>query len=406
VLLTSLLVLNVRAQDDKPASHAEQDPASASAKAAETIPASTGVELKSEKNKHSYALGMNVGKQVKAQTLDVDPELILQGLRDSLAGDQTLLTEQEAGAELKDLQREAKQKAIARRREAVQKNKREGEAFLATNKAKEGIVTLPSGLQYRIVKAGEGKKPSGNDIVFCHYRGTLIDGTEFDSSHRRGPKPSAFAFARVMKGWKEALELMPVGSRWQIFVPSELAYGLSGAGNVIGPNSTLIFDLELVSIKSRVINSHEAEDETTADAEPGIVQQQAAEANAAASSVPLSDLRISFKLDPRLSGPTYGGERWIASSPFTSLAQVGTQATVEAKVDGVTKSGAQVNAAAQWIPADPEMVTVATGENSQVKIMVHHAGESKVTVASNGVSKQLLVKAKYVANATQVEISQ
>jgi len=332
--------------------------------------------------------------------------LIIRGLKDSLSGSSTLLNEQEASTEVQELRHEVKQKAIAQRREKLQKNKQEGEAFLTSNKSKEGVVTLPSGLQYKILKAGEGKTPSGNDVVFCHYRGTLLNGMEFDSSYRRGTKPSPFALTRVMKGWKEALQLMPVGSKWQIFVPSDLAYGASGAGKVIEPNSTLIFDLELVSIKSRVKNAQEAQNEPAPDSEPGIVQQQAADPSAANSSVPLSDIRVSFKLDPRLSGATYGGERWIVSTPFTSLAQVGTQATVEVKADGVAKNGAPVHAAVEWKPADPGMISVAPGENSQVKVTVHHAGESKLIVASNGVSKQLLVKAKYVGNATQVEISQ
>jgi FKBP-type peptidyl-prolyl cis-trans isomerase FklB len=363
-------------------------------------------ELSTEKEKQSYALGMSVGTQVKARSMEVNPELVIRGLKDSLAGSMTLLSEQEASAEVKELQQETKQKTIALRREKLHKNKQEGDAFLAANKTKDGVVTLPSGLQYKVLKAGDGKKPAANDIVFCNYRGTLLNGMEFDSSYRRGSKPSPFAFARVMRGWKEALQLMPVGSKWQIFVPSDLAYGASGAGKVIEPNSTLIFDLELVSIKSRVINAQEKDNETAADSEVGIVQQLAADPVPANSTAPLGDLRISFKLDPRLSGATYGGERWIASTPFTSLAQVGTQATVEVKADGVAKNGAPVRAAVEWRPADPEMITVAPGENSQARITVHHAGESKVTVASNGVSKQLLVKAKYVGNATQVEISQ
>jgi FKBP-type peptidyl-prolyl cis-trans isomerase len=306
---------------------------------------------------------------------------------------------------VRELQQEVKRRSIALRRETLHKNKKDGEAFLAANKAKDGVLTLASGLQYRIVKAGEGKKPSGNDIIFCNYRGTLIDGTEFDSSYRRG-KPSAFAFSRVMKGWKEALELMPAGSRWEIFVPSELAYGATGAGTLIGPNSTLIFDLELVSIRSRVNNTQEPQTEIASGLESGIVQQKASEPVPVDSAIPVSDLRISFKLDPRLSGPTYGGERWIASSPFTSLAQVGTQASVDAKADGVAKNGAPLRTAVQWTPSDPEMITVAAAEDTQVKITVHHAGESKLIVASNGISKELRVKAKYVGNTTQIEISQ
>jgi FKBP-type peptidyl-prolyl cis-trans isomerase FklB len=411
ILVTPLLALRCIGQDEKATPAADQDQKkdqkTVSHKTDEEANSHSGIaELKTEKGKQSYALGMNVGNQVKAQSMEVDLDLIIRGLKDSLSGSSTLLSDQEASTEVRELQHEVKQKAIAQRREKLKKNKQEGEEFLAANKTKEGVVTLPSGLQYKVLKAGEGKKPSGSDVVFCNYRGTLLNGMEFDSSYKHGKKPAAFAFPRVMRGWKEALQLMPEGAKWQIFVPSDLAYGASGAGKVIEPNSTLIFDLELVSIKSRVPNAEEAQSETTPDSEVGIVQQQAAEPGAANAGAPLSDIRISFKLDPRLSGATYGGERWIASSPFTSLAQVGTQATVEVKADGVAQNGAPVRAAVEWKPADPEMVTVAPGENSQVKITVHHAGESKVTVASNGVSKQLIVKAKYTGNATQVEISQ
>jgi FKBP-type peptidyl-prolyl cis-trans isomerase FklB len=361
--------------------------------------------LTSEKEKRSYALGMSVGEQVKSRSMDVDADLIVRGLKDSLSGSSTVLNEQEASAEVEELRQQVKQKTITQRREKLKKNKQEGQEFLAANKTKEGVVTLPSGLQYKILKAGEGNKPTGNDIVFCNYRGSTLDGKEFDSSYRRG-KPSPFKFARVMEGWKQALRLMPVGSKWQVWVPSDLAYGMRGASNVIEPNSTLVFDLELVSVRSRITSPEETQGETAVDSEPGVVQQQAAEPAIAKTAVPLEDIRISFKLDPRLSGATYGGERWIASTPFTSLAQLGTQATVEVKADGVAQNGAPVRAAVEWTPADPGMISVVAGENSQVKITVHHAGESKVTVASNGVSKQLIVKAKYTGNATQVEISQ
>jgi len=374
-------------------------------KNAPTDSSASSAGVTTEKEKRSYALGMNVGEQVRSRSMDVDVDLIIRGLKDSISGSSTLLSEQEASTEVEELRHEVKQKAIAQRREKLQKNKQEGEAFLAANKTKEGVVTLPSGLQYKVLKAGDGKKPSGNDIVFCNYRGSTLGGREFDSSYRRG-KPSPFKFARVMEGWKEALRLMPAGSKWQIWVPSDLAYGVRGAGNVIEPNSTLVFELELVSIRGRVTNSEETQSEMANDSDAGIVQQQAAEPVVAKTTLPLEDIRISFKLDPRLSGSTYGGERWIVATPFTSVAQVGTKATVEAKVEGVAQNGAPVRASVEWTPADPEMITVASGENSQVKITVHHAGESKLTVASNGVTKQLLVKAKSVGNATQVEISQ
>ena len=129
-------------------------------------------------------------------------------------------------------------------------NKQAGDAFLAANKSKESVVTLPSGLQYKILTEGTGPKPTASDSVVCNYRGTLIDGKEFDSSYQRG-QPATFPVGQVIKGWTEALQLMPVGSKWQLFIPSELAYGSRGAGADIGPNSTLIFEVELISIKDK-----------------------------------------------------------------------------------------------------------------------------------------------------------
>jgi FKBP-type peptidyl-prolyl cis-trans isomerase FklB len=135
-------------------------------------------------------------------------------------------------------------------KEAADKNKAEGEAFLAANKSKEGIVTLPSGLQYKILTEGKGPKPTAADTVVCNYRGTLINGTEFDSSYKRG-EPATFPVGGVIKGWTEALQLMPVGSKWQLFIPSGMAYGERGAGADIGPNATLIFEVELISIQEK-----------------------------------------------------------------------------------------------------------------------------------------------------------
>jgi FKBP-type peptidyl-prolyl cis-trans isomerase FklB len=129
-------------------------------------------------------------------------------------------------------------------------NKKEGDAFLAANKTKEGVVTLPSGLQYKILQEGTGPKPTASDTVVCNYRGTLLNGTEFDSSYKRG-QPATFAVGQVIHGWTEALQLMTVGSKWQLFIPPDLAYGPRGAGNDIGPNATLVFEVELVSIQPK-----------------------------------------------------------------------------------------------------------------------------------------------------------
>jgi FKBP-type peptidyl-prolyl cis-trans isomerase FklB len=367
--------------------------------------AGTSSELKTPRQVQSYALGMNVGRQVKARTMDVDPDLVVRGLRDSLSNDSTLLTADEAGSVVRDLRLDMKRQEVAHRREAVQRNKEEGEAFLAANKNKKGIVTLPSGLQYKIIKPGTGSKPTPGDTVICNYRGTLLDGTEFDSSYRR-KRPTAFSLKRVMKGWKQAIPLMSVGSKWQLFVPPELAFGRAGASNAVGPDATLIFELELLGIRGGAAGRQEPQTET-AGRDTGIVEQKAGIGvqAAARSTAPLADMRISFKLDPRVSGATYGGERWIAAPTFTSPRQVGKEASIEARAEGVTRNGAPVSAAAEWKPADPEMVTVAQGEGDHVKLTVHYPGQSRVTVAANGVSKELLVKATYVGDATQVEIS-
>jgi len=208
-------------------------------------------ELKTSKEKISYALGMDLGNQVKKQPIEINPELFIQGLKDTLLGGKMLMTEEQARATLTELQKEMIQKQQAQAAAIAEKNKAEGEAFLAKNKTAEGVVTLPSGLQYKILKAGEGKKPVLEDTVVCNYRGTLINGTEFDSSFKRN-EPATFPVKGVIKGWTEALQLMPVGSKWQLFVPSNLAYGERGAaGGAIGPNATLIFEVELLSIKDK-----------------------------------------------------------------------------------------------------------------------------------------------------------
>jgi FKBP-type peptidyl-prolyl cis-trans isomerase FklB len=206
--------------------------------------------LKSQKEKVSYALGMDLGNQFRKQATDVDPALLYQGLKDALAGGKTLLTEEEARAAIAVLQNELAKKQAEAAKILAEKNKKEGEAFLAANKGKEGVVVLPSGLQYKILKQGEGPKPAADDTVVCHYRGTLVDGTEFDSSYKRN-QPVPFVVKGVIKGWTEALQLMTVGSRWQLWIPAELAYGERARGNIIGPNSTLIFEVELISIQGK-----------------------------------------------------------------------------------------------------------------------------------------------------------
>jgi FKBP-type peptidyl-prolyl cis-trans isomerase FklB len=213
---------------------------------------SSGVTaLTTDKQKASYAIGMNVGSGMKRQGIDVDSAALVQGLKDALAGNKPLMTEDEARAAITKLQTEMQSQAQAKAKQEGDANQKEGAAYLAANKGKEGVVTLPSGLQYKILKEGTGAKPTAADSVVCNYRGTLINGTEFDSSYKRG-EPATFPVGGVIKGWTEALQLMPVGSKWQLFIPSDLAYGPRGTpGGPIGPNSTLVFEVELLSIKEK-----------------------------------------------------------------------------------------------------------------------------------------------------------
>lgn len=206
--------------------------------------------LTTQKDKFSYALGMNLGTSLHRQSVPVDPNILLRGLKDSLAGGKTLLTEDQAKAALTEVQNEMRKKQQEQMQAAGEANKKEGEAFLAANKGKDGVVTLPSGLQYKVLTQGTGPKPAAADTVVCNYRGTLINGTEFDSSYKRG-QPATFPVSGVIKGWTEALPLMPVGSKWQLFIPAELAYGERAPGPEIGPNATLIFEVELLSIQDK-----------------------------------------------------------------------------------------------------------------------------------------------------------
>ena len=236
----------------QPATPAKPKAPATKAGAAKTAAAKSAAStaLKTPKDKFSYALGMNLGASLHKQSVDVDPSIVAQGLRAALAGGKTLLTQEEAQAALMEVQNELRKKQQEKMQVAGEANKKEGDAFLAANKAKEGVVTLPSGLEYKILKEGNGPKPTASDSVVCNYRGTLISGTEFDSSYKRG-QPATFPVNGVIKGWTEALQLMQVGSKWQLFVPSSLAYAERGAGGNIGPNATLIFEVELLSIQEK-----------------------------------------------------------------------------------------------------------------------------------------------------------
>jgi FKBP-type peptidyl-prolyl cis-trans isomerase FklB len=203
---------------------------------------------KTQKDKVSYSIGVNLGKNMKTQGLDINQGYLMQGIKDGLNDAKTALSDKDMEATMTKFQQEMMVKMQAKQKVEGDKNVKAGEAFLAANKKKEGVVTLPSGLQYKVIKSGNGAKPTKEQTVKCHYRGTLIDGTEFDSSYKHG-EPVEFPVGQVIKGWTEALQLMPVGSKWQLVIPSDLAYGSNGAGQTIGPNATLIFEVELISIK-------------------------------------------------------------------------------------------------------------------------------------------------------------
>src|SRR5579862_982562 len=222
-------------------------PAAAAPAPAAQAPAS-GSAFKTQKEKLSYAIGMEMGKGVKTQGLDVDPSILEQGLKDALSGAKAQMSDDEIKQVITSLQQEIRQKQMQAQETAAAENKTKGEAYLAANAKKDGVVALPDGLQYKILTAGQGKKPLESDTVMCNYKGTFVDGTEFDSSAQAG-KPVPFEVKNVIPGFKEVLQLMPVGSKWQVVVPSNLAYGERGAGGVIGPNATLIFEIELVSIE-------------------------------------------------------------------------------------------------------------------------------------------------------------
>ena len=196
--------------------------------------------LQNQKEKASYSIGLSIGSNLKRQLVDIDLNIVVKGIQDGLSGASPLLSKEEIHETMVVLQREL-----------MEKYKKQGEAFLAENKKKKGVTTLPDGLQYKVIKAGTGKKPKADDIVIVNYRGTLTDGTEFDSSYKRG-QPATFPVSEGMiKGWTEALQLMQEGAKWELFIPSNLAYGERGMGGIIGPNASLVFEVELVSVKEK-----------------------------------------------------------------------------------------------------------------------------------------------------------
>jgi FKBP-type peptidyl-prolyl cis-trans isomerase FklB len=206
--------------------------------------------LPTKNDRLSYALGVETGKSFKNHGINLNTTAFTQGLRDALNGNQTILSPGEMTQELKDFQRSANTKLQTQMQQSAQKNQQFGSSFLSANKERPGVVTTPSGLQYKVMTVGTGPKPTADDIVTVDYEGRLLDGKVFDSSYERGT-PAVFPVNAVIAGWQEALQLMPVGSTWEIYIPAKLAYGEQGAQGVIGPNETLIFKVHLIKTQPR-----------------------------------------------------------------------------------------------------------------------------------------------------------
>jgi FKBP-type peptidyl-prolyl cis-trans isomerase FklB len=208
------------------------------------------VDLQDQKAKVSYGIGMNLGMQWRQQEVPIDPDLLMKGMKDAMEGRETLMTEEEMRNTLTAFQNQHRAQQMEKRRLQGEQNLAEGEKYLSENKSKPGVVTLPSGLQYKIITEGQGESPAAHDQVSVNYRGTLIDGTEFDSSYKSG-EPATFRVGGVIKGWTEALQLMKPGAKWELYIPPALAYAERGSGAKIGPNATLIFEVELVSVNKQ-----------------------------------------------------------------------------------------------------------------------------------------------------------
>jgi len=367
-------------------------------------------DLQIDKDKLSYAYGATTGEYFRRQGLELNPDLFNQGVRDGLCGAEPRFTWQEVRAIVAAAQKElkVKQHASLKAEQAyatkmlAEKNRAEGDAFLAENKRAEGVVTLDSGLQYKILRIGDGKKPRLGDTVVCHYRGTLIDGTEFDSSYKRN-QPSTFRINRVIKGWTEALQLMPLGSRWHLFIPPTLAYGARGAGSNIGPDATLVFEVELLEIKEGASPSDSGS--ASKERRPSESHSRAVQAGGSAETAGIGALKLSYKLDPRVSKSTYSGERWV-SPPVYSRIETGKSVEIEARVQAVDSQGKPVQVTPEWTSADLSVATISPARGSQVIIKVLSAGESPVRVAANGVSTEVVVKSSLQNASLSVEISQ
>lgn len=210
----------------------------------------TEMKLDNPKARISYTIGLNIGKDFSNQEMDIDPDVLLVGIKDALENREPKLSEEEMVAEVQAFQQEMQTQQVEKMKKLAEKNLADSKAFLAENAKKEGVVVLDSGLQYKIIEPGTGPSPTVDSTVTVNYRGTLADGTEFDSSYSRN-QPATFPVSGVIPGWTEALPLMKEGAKWQLVIPPDLAYGERGAGNVIGPNAVLVFDIELISADAK-----------------------------------------------------------------------------------------------------------------------------------------------------------
>jgi FKBP-type peptidyl-prolyl cis-trans isomerase FklB len=254
LLAAGIVLLGSAAAQQTPATNTQTTPSAKANQSTTTHKSTTAAKPKplalvTDKDKQSYAIGLNVGKSLHRDSIDVEPKFVLQGIEDALADGKFLLTDDQIKTVMTGLQTQVRQKQEEKRLAQAETNQKDGAAFMAANATKEGVVTLPSGLQYKIMVAGTGPKPTATDSVVCNYRGMLLDNTEFDSSYKRG-QPVTLNVSGIIKGWTEALQLMPVGSKWQLFIPPNLAYGDRGSGPG-GPNATLIFEVELLSIQPK-----------------------------------------------------------------------------------------------------------------------------------------------------------
>jgi FKBP-type peptidyl-prolyl cis-trans isomerase FklB len=211
--------------------------------AASHLPAQNSISLETPRDRASYSIGISIGNNLKAQGAELNAEAVAAGIKAAVSGEKPLLSEEEMTEALVAFQKQM----MAQHEQQGEKNLKEGEAFLEANKKKKDVQTTASGLQYRVITEGKGERPKETDTVTTHYRGKLLDGTEFDSSYER-KEPASFPLQGIIEGWREALQLMPVGSKWELFIPAELAYGEAGRPPVIPPNSTLVFEIELLNI--------------------------------------------------------------------------------------------------------------------------------------------------------------